>query len=71
MAVAEPSSGFDGNKHILFQMSLGNKLNLGVCGFQPWHVSEYHHGGDKVEMVLSPWLYKVTVNKFLMWSFNL
>lgn len=66
MAIAEPSSGFHGNEHILFHMSLGNKLNLDVCGFQPLHVSEYDHGGDKVEMVLSPWLYKVTANKFLV-----
>lgn len=33
MAIAEPNSGFDGNEHILFQKSLGNKLNLDVCGF--------------------------------------
>ena len=34
VAIAIPSSGFDGNEHVLFQNALGNKLNLGISGFQ-------------------------------------
>ena len=66
MAITESRSGSDRNEHIPFQMSLGSKQNLAVCGSQTSHMREYDCEIDKGEMVWSLWLSRETVNKFLM-----